>query len=371
MSEKIEKPGITKKVLSIILVVLLIFPLIGSAIILPVEKILLNKGTYINAFDESKIYENLPAYVASLVQNFELRGITGTSLEDLFAPPTTKETIAEILKQFIDGTWVRSQLEGLIDNILDYIKGDQKDLSLMIDLTSFKMQFEGTTALENFTTAILSIRPCKETGDEAEIALISEFTVSGTLSKIPNCRPAELMENSPIVSQIAMVLRQQTQSYIEHFEDSIDLVAFTNSGKEQNGNRTESVLINLRTCRLLLIISPIITVILICTLVLMYRKQIRDLFSWLGIPMMIAGLVGMLINLILFFLLNGLLGRYSSQFSLNAPHDFSSAVIDIIYRIGNEYILYAGYATLGILIIGLLFYLGARFMKGKAVQVKK
>ncbi len=364
-----EKAGKFRRIVCVLIITLMIPPLIGSAIILPIEKVLMNEGTYIRAIDESNVYEGLPANAADLVQNFQLPAWESNGLKDLFAPPTDTSTLTRIFSHFIIIDWTKPLIDSGIRSILGYINGEQEEFSIPIDFSVFKAKFEGSEGAANLKDAFLSLDICDVATDEEELAIMRDYAVTQTIERIPNCRPDDgTLTMIDLDAIVAEVQGQIEQKFTSKLADTYDLASYQETGQLQRTIISESRLASLRTYRILLAISPIVAVLLIIVLVLILRKSLRRLFSWLGIPFMIAGLVGMLINLISFFMINGILDRYVWQILLNLPLDFATTVLGIAYRISNEYILYAGYSTFALFVLGLLFYLGAKFIKVRTLN---
>jgi hypothetical protein len=332
-------------------------------IFLPLQKVILSSATYKTAFMESELYEGIPADIADLLQNFVVVDLSHQDLVDLFSPPTTQDTLIKIFTPFLDLPWLESQVDGSIQAMIAYINGKNNQLSVIIDLRPFKSRFSGEEGKSALTLAIRSLPVCDPQVDTADMEMFSDFSQTGTFLHMPNCLPAEIAGDAESLNAVLNQLENQIGQLVGLMNDEFVLVSDPGTQKTVQPVMPVSFFRLLRTCREAMIVSPFLAVICLSILAIIHRKNIRKLMTMLGIPLMIAGLLGMLINLSIYLYVNGLLGEYGWQSLTLIPKVLAKSVTVILYRIINEYILYAGYAALGMLAIGSLCFLGAKIIR--------
>jgi hypothetical protein len=337
--------------------------LVASTIFLPLQRVILSPTTYQTALMESDLYEGIPADIAGLLQDFIIADEPTQDLVDLFSPPTTQNTLIKIFTPFLDVAWIDQQIGGALRAMIAFVNGKNDQLSVTIDLRPLKDRFSGAYGQSALAQVIHSLPVCDPQADMADMEMYTNFFQTGTFSHIPNCLTAEVMEDAERLNAVVSQLNTQIRQLVNLISDEFVLVSAPETQKAAQAVIPVSFFQLLRTCRLALVVSPILAVICLLILGIIKRKNIRSLLTWLGIPLMIAGLLGILINLTMYLLGNGLLGEYGWQSLTGIPKGLAISITAIVYRITNEYVLYASYTALGMLAIGFLCYLGAKTIK--------
>jgi len=263
-----------EKTLAALCAVLFIFT---SVLVLPlfnIERKAFSSATYKQAFEDQRLYERMPALLASALQTYVSQNPA--------AFPFLKELSVEDWQSTISSLLPPEELRALANNALDstfdYVNG--RTNTVVISLLPIKARLIGESG-------VAVIRQFLNTQPVCTIDQLTQMALGFLGGDIALCNPPE-----EAIGLLEPFIQSQLQTLNAVFPNEVTVFTGPNGGTP-NDPRTQ-----LRLVRSVIRFSPLLAILLLLAVALFAVRSIRDFFVWWGWPLLIVGVASALIGLI-------------------------------------------------------------------------
>ena len=252
-----------------------------------------------------------------------------------------KQAINYIIAKSISTQWVENETEQAIDKIADYVK-NPKSNKVSIELNNFSLYLaqinDGLTIFEQI------IPSCNDASNQ-NTSLKQLFGVSLDCEKmdynLDDIKTAISKTKSSITSlELKNIDITEKVEKIYNFLGGVDNFA-------QNIN-------------LYLTVSSIIFILMLLCLGLLYKKDIKDFLRYLSYPLIASGFLMYFIGL---FAKTRILTNLESKFNLDVNETIKQIIINFAKTATTDMFNTLSIVSIVIFVVGLLSYLGSRYIK--------
>lgn len=333
------------KFFAVLLAILLALSLIVCLIDLTLSRTLFSANVIEGQLVEQKAYEKLPqVFSATILQSESTQANAATNLLAQLPQEQLNTWISSVLTE----EYLQAQTTHIIDSLISFVNLRSYAVDLSIDLAPVKLNLAGQQSQNALAEIFNSLPECTQ---EQLDSLTTTFMNQGNLNgvTVSLCKPGE-----PLLSIIQGMISGAVTSFSQTLPDQ-----YTPGGAQVQEQVNQFVLSQqYRTYYLLkkiLDYSPWICLGLALLIVLFTLRSVKSLFSCLGVPLLIAGIVGLIgagiTYLSLFFL-------QSLPFMANLSGAMSSLLVPLLHglilKISLSGALFAGGAFLGGLFLTIL-----------------
>jgi hypothetical protein len=239
-----------------------------------VEAQAFSSGTYKQAFEDQRLYERMPAILAT--------ALTTTMGQNISAVPFLRALTIEDWQNTISTLLPPEELKATADNALDstfdYLNG--RSNSAVISLLPLKTQLAGPSGM-NVILQILSLQPACTAEQLTQMAL-------GLLGgEIALCNPPP-----EAIGLMTPFIQSQLQATTTIIPNEVTIIPGTLSGTPQDPR------LRLNTLRSAIKLTPFLPVLLLFGITIFAVRSLLDWLTWWGWPFMIAGVSSVLIGLV-------------------------------------------------------------------------
>jgi len=262
------------KFLAAICAVLFIISSVVILLLFNIERKAFSSETYKQAFENQRLYERIPAMLAST--------LTTSIAENPNAIPLLKALTVEDWQVSLTTLLPPEELKALANNALDstfdYL--NRKTDSAVISLVPIKTHLAGETGLQ-VVRQFLSLQPPCTTEQLTQIAL-------GLLGgQIALCNPPE-----EAMGLMAPFIQTQLQAMTAIIPDEVAFIPGTTS------NTPNDPRLKLNLIRSAIKLTPFILVLFLFGISIFAVRTLRDWLIWWGWPFLLAGITSVLIALV-------------------------------------------------------------------------
>jgi hypothetical protein len=262
------------KLLAFICSILFIIISILVLLFFNIDRKAFSSTIYKQAFEDQKLYERMPALMASALQE--------SISQNPNAFPFLKELSAEdwqlTIASLLPPEEMRALADGALDSTFDYING--KTNSAVILLLPIKTHLVGESGV-NVIKQFLKTQP------DCTVEQLTQMGLGLLGGNIALCNPPE-----QAMGLIEPLIQSQLQTIIAAIPDQITIISSTDS------RTTNDPRYKLHIMRSAIHFSPFFVILLLLAIALLAIRSIRDLLLWWGGPFLIVGVVSALIGLI-------------------------------------------------------------------------
>ncbi|HJQ14106.1 MAG TPA: hypothetical protein VJ830_05085 [Anaerolineales bacterium] len=263
-----------RELIGAICAILFIISAVLVLLLINVEAKAFSSATYKQAFADQRLYERMPAILATALTSTMGQNINAVPFLRALAPEDWQNTIAMLLPP----EELTATANNALDATFDYLNG--RSSSAALSLIPLKTQLAGPSGM-NVVLQILSIQPACTAEQLTQMAL-------GLLGgEIALCNPPP-----EAVNLMTPFLQSQLQTMTTILPNEVTFIPGTLSGTPQDPR------LQLNRVRSLIKWTPLLPLLLLFALTIFAVRSLRDWLAWWGWPFMIAGVSSVLIGLV-------------------------------------------------------------------------
>ncbi|HMD90523.1 MAG TPA: hypothetical protein VKF38_15305 [Anaerolineaceae bacterium] len=347
----------TRKVLGTIVAILFIIVSVPVPFVFPAERILFQPEPYIRAIQNQNVYQDIPGWLAGAAVNNGINGLGIT--QSGISASLGQQDYQKIFSLLMPQEWIKSQTENIITNFWDYFNFKQNALNLDIDLREIKTQFNGAQGQEISKEIISSWPPCSM---QQLLAILAQTAQGGSLANITTlCQPPKMY--LPLADQFVQMTLSGVASALP---DQLNLLSLTGEGATGDPTQTASWQQTFQTYKLIrwgLRLSPVLSIILLLFLAIITFRSTRTGLSWMGITILLSGILGLVTAGILFLSGDWLIQQIVTAVLIGFPAGLTNALINMIKEVADRFYLWGAAIALMAAILGLILFLVSRLYK--------
>jgi hypothetical protein len=287
--------GCLRKALVVLLALAFIVMLLPMSIwLVTLDQVFLNRDTYTNALGGNGLYTELipnllPTLVHGRAGQQRIEGLEVT-VEDMFGNLSARDWKA-ITELLMPPDWLRAQIERNINAVFDWLESDQPLPEIELDMASLRARLVGREGHEVATRLITSWSPCTpQQVRELERFLEGqgEFVFCEPPSQMLARVSATVTEPALVTLASALPESFRLREYVLNPppEERRDAAAIAGDLHQTKYN------VNVyRRLASLLYLGPAAALALIVIVVV---RNARAFFTWMGVPLLIGGLVALI-----------------------------------------------------------------------------
>lgn len=307
---------------------------IGAVVVLVlfnVERKAFTAETYKQAFEDQRLYERMPALMASALQ---------TSIAQNPNPfPFLKELSAEewqsTIASLLPPEEMRALADGALDSTFDFING--KTNSAVISMLPIKSQLAGPSGV-NVIKQFLKSQP------DCTVEQLTQMGLGFLGGNIALCNPPE-----QAMSLVEPLIQSQLQTVTAAFPDQIAIISSNTDSRSPNDPRYK-----LHIIRSAIHFSPIFVILLLLAIGLLAVHSLRDFLLWWGMPFLIIGAITILISLVGSPLVSGILQFFiQRQAGAFLPAILASSIAETAGAVARQILIPVTVEGLIITVIGI------------------
>jgi hypothetical protein len=317
--------------------ILFVMSAVVVLLLINVEAKAFSSGTYKQAFEDQRLYERMPAILAT--------ALTSTMGQNINAVPFLRELSIEDWQNTIATLLPPEQLKDVANNALDatfdYLNGHSN--AAAISLAPLKTQLVGPAGM-NLVLQILSVQPACTAEQLTQMAL-------GLLGgQVALCNPPP-----EAIGLMTPFLQSQLQTMTTIIPNEVIFIPGTLSGTPQDPR------LRLNSIRSAIRLTPILPVLLLFAITIFAVRSLVDWLSWWGWPFMIAGVSSVLIGLVGAPLVSWILQLLiQSQATIPIPPVLASSIAETTGAVARQVLLpvlvqgaILGFAGLGMAVLAM------------------
>lgn len=262
------------KLLAALCAVLFIITSVLALLLFNIERRAFSSATYKQAFEDQRLYERMPALLASTLQV--------TIAQNPNAFPFLKELTAEdwqvMISSLLPPEELRAIADSALDSAFDYV--NLKTDSVVISLLPVKAHLVGEEGVN-------IVRQFLATQHECTVEQLTQMALGLLGGEIAICNPPEAA-----IGLLAPFIQSQLQTIIVAFPNEVALVPGTESGTPNDPR------LRLHMVRSAIRFSPFFAILFLLAVAIFAIRSFRDFLVWWGWPVMITGAISALIALI-------------------------------------------------------------------------
>lgn len=271
------------------------------------KEVVFNAAFYEGQFEKYGLYDKIRDTAIDSLSNMGGGNIgeEGNAITD-----ELKASLKERIKAAIPTSWVKAQANGMLENLLSFLKGEKDNLELKISLEEIKPNI--VAVAENVTEEEMgnaAEKQLNETlgGNAAQFdALLASGIGPGGCSSIADCiaycsRPENIEECNNISKELGLpplgTLESATMTNVsemidEQIPDEIDI------GKEMEKSGSYQSIVNARdTLKIVFLVTDILWLVPIGAIlfIVIITRNAKDACGWIGGALLTAGIMTLLV----------------------------------------------------------------------------
>ena len=262
------------KLLATLCAILFIVTAIFVLLVFNIERKAFSSATYKQAFEDQRLYERMPALMASALQASIAQNPNAFPFLKELSIEDWQSTIATLLPP----EEMRALADSALDSTFDYVNG--KADSIAVSLLPIKSQLAGPQGVNVIKQFLKAQPPCT-------IDQLTQMGLGFLGGNIALCNPPE-----EAMGLVEPLIQSQMQTISSAFPNEATLVPETASGGPSDPRYT------LHVFRSAIHFSPFFVLLLLLALALFAVRSFRDLLIWWGWPFLLTGIGTALIALV-------------------------------------------------------------------------
>jgi hypothetical protein len=288
----------TRRILALLCAVALVIVAVPSLFIFPAEEILFQPAPYQQELAKQNIYTRLPYWLASIT----VTNGTLTPADQNAMALMGKNALQTLFVRLLSPAWAKIQVDGLITQLLDYLNFKTTTLTLTIDLSQLKSNLsEGGP--DSIGGRILRSWPTCDLDQLLKLgAVLANNLVNGAIPQdMPLCRPPDNL--MPVADKL---MQTTFTAFADTIPGQVDLVDYIKS--IPNFNQQQATLVKVfagyTAARWTGRVLPWIALLLLMAVIALSAVSWRKVFTYTGVPLAGAGILGAITALLLWALSN-------------------------------------------------------------------
>ncbi len=336
-----------RRALALICAVALVIVAVPSFFVPPAEQILFQPAPYQQQLANQNIYARLPAWLAAITVP------SGTTVEQNALALMGKNALQSLYAQALSPEWAKSQADGLITQLWDYLNFKTTTLTLLLDLRPLKARLsEGGP--DSIGGRILRSWPAC---DLDQLLRLSDTLANGlTNGEIPQdmplCRPPDnLMPMSDRLMQAAFT------AFADTIPGQVDLVDYFKS--DPNFDQQQATLVKVfagyTALRWTGRVLPWIALALLVALIGLSAVSWRKAFTYTGLPLLVAGTLGV-ITVVLLWGLGSYVADTLVKGMTTASDEILKAFVMAVQQVFVSFLVWSGVLAVIVAGVGLVMF---------------
>jgi len=327
------------KLLAAICFIVFIITSVLVLLFVNIERKAFVSATYKQAFEDQKLYERMPALLASALQASISQNPDAFPFLKELSVEDWQSTIASLLPP----EEMRALADGALDSTFDYING--RTNTAVISLLPIKSHLVGESGV-NVIKQFLKAQP------DCTVEQLTQMGLGFLGGDIALCNPpAEAM------GFIEPLIQSQLQTISAAVPDQVTIIAGTDSGTPNDPR------FKLHIVRSAIRFSPFFVVLLLLVIALFAVRNLRDLLIWWGGPFLIVGVITALIGL----LGSPLVGWFlqfliQTQGAIFLPSLLASSIAETASAVAHQILIPVAFQGFVIAMIGLIMVVVGVFL---------
>lgn len=248
------------------------------------QRIALDPDTYKQALNRVDFYNQLPTLMAGTISD----SVAKDPANNPALARLSRTDVQAIISALITKEWAQEQTESGIDQLFAWLDTDKPTLSIVISMKGIKQQLTGPAGTSAALKVVSSWPACTDT----QLLTATAAVASGNMNQLPYCRPPE--ELMPAVTPYFGEVAAQGATTIP---ETIDLAA--PNGVPSKIDAANDPRPTLRLYKTIALLSLILPALLLLGIALLAVRSWRSIAGWLGVPLLIAGILGGLVALLM------------------------------------------------------------------------
>jgi hypothetical protein len=262
------------KLLAAISAVLFIIAGVFALLFFNMERKAFSSATYKQAFQDQKLYERMPALMASALQTSISQNPNAFPFLKELNTEDWQSTIASLLPP----EEMRALADGALDSTFDYING--RTNSAVISLLPIKSQLAGPSG-------VTVIKQFLKTQPDCTLDQLTQMGLGLLGGDIALCNPPE-----QAMGLVEPLIQSQLQTISSAFPDQITIISSTENGTPNDPRY------KLHLARSAMRFSPFFAILFLLAIALFAIRSLTDVLVWWGWPFLTVGIITTLIGLI-------------------------------------------------------------------------
>jgi hypothetical protein len=296
-----------------------------------------SSGTYKQAFEDQRLYERMPAILATALTSTMGQNISSVPFLRALTIEDWQNTIAMLLPP----EELKATADNALDGTFDYLNG--RSSSAAVSLLPLKTQLSGPAGM-SVVLQILSLQPA------CTVEQLTQMAMGLLGGEIALCNPPP-----EAIDLMAPFLQSQLQTMTTIIPNEVTFIPGTLSGTPQDPR------LRLNRVRSIIKFTPLVPVLLLFAITIFAVRSLRDWLTWWGWPIMIAGVSTVLIGLVGAPLVGWILQLLIQfQGSIPIPPVFASTLAETTSAVARQILTpvmiqgsLLGIAGLGMAILGM------------------
>ncbi|MGD2163433.1 MAG: hypothetical protein PVI81_04560 [Anaerolineales bacterium] len=288
--------GSCSKAIAVFFGILFIFSVLLGVFLYQIEFVLLQPEPYVEAIQEGNLPERLTAIAShELAVRLERDPCTLTIdlCSQLGGPPAylaqlSQQEWKQILDLLITPEWISEQAEEVVRGLFQWLEPGGPSSAIVVDLQPIKGRMGGETGAQVITLMLTSLPPCSQD----QIAQLSELLLSGgNVNQLLVCSPPP-----EIIRMTLPILNQQMSAGVAEIPDQVS-VDLSRIGAATDSGEQLAIHTIRRSLSQGLLVSTVLAAVSILMLVVFAVRSLKDLFVWIGWPLLSTGIIALMISL--------------------------------------------------------------------------
>lgn len=239
-----------------------------------IERRAFSSATYKQAFEDQRLYERMPALLASTLQT----SIAQNPNSFPFLKELTVEEWQTTIATLLPPEELRALADSALDSTFDYVN-DRTD-TIVISLLPIKVHLAGEGGV-NVIKQFLKTQPA------CTIEQLTQMGLGLLGGDIALCNPPE-----EAMGLVEPLIRSQLQTINSAIPDELNLVPSAATGTSSDPRQ------QLHMVRSAIRFSPFFVILLLLSVALFAVRSMSDLLVWWGYPLLMTGVIAAVIALI-------------------------------------------------------------------------
>lgn len=352
MGDFLGKQNSLPKIIRIITSILLIVSLVLSIFSVAIQKVLLNPGTYWQAFQDQSLFANLPSVVSDYLFAFRLP-LTSEGEGQIDNTGSTSGGVNDLIRQFVDTPQVMEQTSRLFLQTWDLLTLQNNTRVVYFDPSTLKGRLDGTSGREVLGELLTILPPCP-----SDVLLqILQYDPGDPQSQLPICRPSDQI-NEVLIPFLQPIL----QSMLSMIPNRINIIEMGTNENALWHIPTEYIKYYSGFHRAISVI-PVFPILFLFLTIFFADPGRTNKLKAMATPLLISGVLSLLVNVILLILINTVILNQLQTIIPEAFFILLNPLEKIVQQIGSEFLVVAGLAGLAVFGVGVISKAASEWQK--------
>jgi hypothetical protein len=329
------------KVMATLFAFLLTISLILLIPSIALTRTLFNADYYKNIIAKQNIYDQVPQLLIEQMK----QNITDYFQIDSANNPITQlnsEQLSQLINPVLPQDYFKTQIENNINSFFDFFNLQTPELKLEIDLQPIKSNLSSEAGQIALMNLINSLPDCSE--EQIQKFILAQMQSQQTSVEFPICKPPEMF-----IKVAQPILFSSLQQFAEAMPNKLSFVNLEQTADLQNLTSSWQFQIY-KYIRGIMPLIPWFAITFALLIFLLTLNSVKTMFSSLGMPLVISGIIVGILSILMMYEGNAILGFIQPYGSI-----FSPIIINVgkeVFRQSSVFILVmSGIALIGGMIL--------------------